>query len=282
MFVGSKLFVLGPIRCDYCPTASTGPPVPVKSQKLKCFLTPADPHSSRGPAVSPLEGVQCPDSETITGQKKLRPRPADLLIKWQNITREHDPECPPSICGYVERLKEGERGKGDCREQMVDGQRPLDRSSYHHAIAALENTSEEEEDNTGREEEEDNLRGKEKFVFQRPVVETESVFRPSDFGSRLLPPENKPLEMVVLKRAKELLLSHNPQSIAQHLLMADCQVHEHTHTSAALQGAFIFIKAFPTTQQTYWLKHWVIKYNRKTEQPPVKLLLPFRLPGSSV
>ncbi|XP_037553743.1 breast cancer anti-estrogen resistance protein 3 [Nematolebias whitei] len=203
--------------------ASTGPPVPVKSQKLKCLLTPADPHSSRGPAVSPPEGVQCPDSETITEQKNLRPSPADMLLKWQNITREHDPERHPPICGYVERLKEGERGTGDGREQTVNGQRPLDRSSYHHAIAALENTSEEEEEDNGREEEH-NLREKEKFVFQRPVVETESVFRPADFGSRLLPPENKPLEMVVLKRAKELLLSHDPQSIAQHLLMADCQV----------------------------------------------------------
>ncbi|KAK1897690.1 Breast cancer anti-estrogen resistance protein 3 like [Dissostichus eleginoides] len=58
----------------------------------------------------------------------------------------------------------------------------------------------------------------------RPVEETESTFRPSEFGSRLLPEENKPLEMLVLKRAKELLLSHNHHSIARHLLMADCQV----------------------------------------------------------
>uniref|UniRef100_A0A8C6M719 BCAR3 adaptor protein, NSP family member n=1 Tax=Nothobranchius furzeri TaxID=105023 RepID=A0A8C6M719_NOTFU len=98
--------------------------------------------------------------------------------------------------------------------------RTLDRSSYHHAIAALENTSEEEEEDTEMEEEEEEARS----GFQRPVVETESVFRPSDFGSRLLPPENKPLEKSVLKRAKELLLSHNHQSIARHLLMADCQV----------------------------------------------------------
>uniref|UniRef100_A0A4W6F6E3 BCAR3 adaptor protein, NSP family member n=1 Tax=Lates calcarifer TaxID=8187 RepID=A0A4W6F6E3_LATCA len=96
----------------------------------------------------------------------------------------------------------------------------LDRSSYHHAIAALENTSEEEEDDAGRDEEEDKRRSS----FQRPVMETESTFRPADFGSRLLPPENKPLEMVVLKRAKELLLSHNHHSIARHLLIADCQV----------------------------------------------------------
>lgn len=94
--------------------------------------------------------------------------------------------------------------------------RGLDRSSYHHAIASSEFTSEEEE--------EDGQREGARVGFLRPVVETESTFRPADFGSRLLPAENKPLEMSVLKRAKELLLSHDHQSIARHLLKADCQV----------------------------------------------------------
>ncbi|XP_017294910.1 breast cancer anti-estrogen resistance protein 3 isoform X2 [Kryptolebias marmoratus] len=208
--------------------ASTGPPVPAKPQKLKRLLPPADPPSSCGPAVPPAVGVQYPDSETITGRTKHA----------QSSVTEADPERHPPICSYVERLKrEGERGRGGDKEQ-VDGQRPLDRSSYHHAIAALENTSEEDEEDPGREEEEeeDNLREKEKFVFQRPVVETESVFRPSDFGSRLLPPENKPLEMVVLKRAKELLLTYNHQSIARHLLLADCQVARILGVTPQLKG----------------------------------------------
>uniref|UniRef100_A0A3P8UJF9 BCAR3 adaptor protein, NSP family member n=1 Tax=Cynoglossus semilaevis TaxID=244447 RepID=A0A3P8UJF9_CYNSE len=100
----------------------------------------------------------------------------------------------------------------------------LDRSSYHHAIAALENTSEEEEEednDAGRrpQEEEEN-----RSSFQRPVVETESTFRPAEFKTRLLPPENKPLEMAVLKKSKELVLSHNHHSIAKHMLLADCQI----------------------------------------------------------
>uniref|UniRef100_A0A668AAI7 BCAR3 adaptor protein, NSP family member n=1 Tax=Myripristis murdjan TaxID=586833 RepID=A0A668AAI7_9TELE len=111
----------------------------------------------------------------------------------------------------------------------------LDRSSYHHAIAALENTSEEEEDG-GREEEEDKGREKEGSSYQRPTVETVSAFQPAEFGSRLLPSENKPLEMVVLKRAKELLLSHNHHSIARHLLMADCQVARILGVSTELKG----------------------------------------------
>uniref|UniRef100_A0A8C4E8F7 Breast cancer anti-estrogen resistance protein 3 n=1 Tax=Dicentrarchus labrax TaxID=13489 RepID=A0A8C4E8F7_DICLA len=83
---------------------------------------------------------------------------------------------------------------------------------------------------------EDKRRERERNGFQRPIVETESTFRPAEFGSRLLPPENKPLEMVVLKRAKELLLSHNHHSIARHLLMADCQVARILGVTPELKG----------------------------------------------
>uniref|UniRef100_A0A672YFQ6 Breast cancer anti-estrogen resistance protein 3-like n=1 Tax=Sphaeramia orbicularis TaxID=375764 RepID=A0A672YFQ6_9TELE len=104
---------------------------------------------------------------------------------------------------------------------------------------ALENTSEEEEDDIGRdgeEEDEDERKEKGGSSFQRPVIETESAFRPAEFGSRLLPTENKPLEMVVLKRAKELLLSHDHQSIAKHLLMADCLVGRILGVTPELKG----------------------------------------------
>uniref|UniRef100_A0A3Q4IB46 BCAR3 adaptor protein, NSP family member n=1 Tax=Neolamprologus brichardi TaxID=32507 RepID=A0A3Q4IB46_NEOBR len=57
----------------------------------------------------------------------------------------------------------------------------------------------------GKDEEKDKRRKKERSSFQRPVIETESMFRPAEFDSRLLPLENKPLEMAVLKRAKELV-----------------------------------------------------------------------------
>lgn len=119
------------------------------------------------------------------------------------------------LCSHVERLR---------REEGESGRRGLDRSSYHHAIASLEDSSEEEEEE-GR---------KKRVGFLRPIVETESTFRPANFGSRLLPEENKPLEMQVLKRAKELLLSHDHQSIARHLLKADCQVTTPTCTGAGL------------------------------------------------
>lgn len=183
--------------------------------------------------MPPAELVSCPDSEAGTGRtERLQPSPADLRscspLDWQEPSTKplaHNAlELQPPLCSYVEKLRrDGDRGREEMdKGEDAGGRRGLDRSSYHHAIAALENTSEEEEE---EEEDKDTRRDKERSGFQRPVVETESTFRPAEFGSRLLPSENKPLEMVVLKRAKELLLSHNHHSIARHLLKADCQVH---------------------------------------------------------
>ncbi|MEQ2214428.1 hypothetical protein XENOCAPTIV_006560, partial [Xenoophorus captivus] len=207
-----------------------GPPVPpVKPQKFR-HVPFADSHVPSSSAVSPPEVVQYPDSEVITGRiEQLQPSPADLRScspqgsEWEQPKSQNTP-----LCSYVERLK---------TDSEKEGQKTLDRSSYHHAIAALESTSEEEEEDSGKEEGGD-IRRREKagHVFLQPVMETESTFMPTEFETRLLPPENKPLEMVVLKRAKELLLSHNHQSIARHLLMADCQVARILGVTPQLKG----------------------------------------------
>lgn len=45
-----------------------------------------------------------------------------------------------------------------------------------------------------------------------------------------MPAENKPLEMSVLKRVKELLAEVDARTAAKHITMVDCTVHTHTHT----------------------------------------------------
>ncbi|KAM4895824.1 breast cancer anti-estrogen resistance protein 3 [Sylvia borin] len=61
-------------------------------------------------------------------------------------------------------------------------------------------------------------------IFSAPVYETVSSFKPNDFESKLLPPENKPLETSMLRRVKELFTNNNPKTIAQHILRMDCKV----------------------------------------------------------
>lgn len=199
------------------PSPSPGPPVPpVKPQKSRNRLQPTDSFSSLSSAGSSAE---------------LLPLAEHLQPNRRPLQRNELSDDGPPLCGYVERLKREAVGareeaagedSGESEEESTE-RKGLDRSSYHHAIAALENTSEEDGELEVDEEEKRGRRSGTSFL--QPVIETESTFRPADFGSRLLPPENKPLEMVVLKRAKELLLSHNHHSIARHLLVADCQVH---------------------------------------------------------
>ncbi|XP_037682537.1 breast cancer anti-estrogen resistance protein 3 isoform X2 [Choloepus didactylus] len=74
-----------------------------------------------------------------------------------------------------------------------------------------------------------------KGKFVAPILETVSSFRPNDFESKLLSPENKPLETAMLKRAKALLTNSNPRVIAQHMLRVDCQVARILEVSAEMR-----------------------------------------------
>ncbi|XP_025026438.1 SH2 domain-containing protein 3C isoform X1 [Python bivittatus] len=60
--------------------------------------------------------------------------------------------------------------------------------------------------------------------FLLPVVERTSSFNPALFHSLLIPVENKPLEMVVLKKIKELLAEGDARTLAKHITQVDCLV----------------------------------------------------------
>ncbi|XP_060126570.1 SH2 domain-containing protein 3C isoform X1 [Zootoca vivipara] len=60
--------------------------------------------------------------------------------------------------------------------------------------------------------------------FVVPVVERTSSFNPAIFQSLLIPLENKPLEMAVLKKVKELLAEVDAKTLAKHITQVDCLV----------------------------------------------------------
>uniref|UniRef100_A0A3Q1GU55 SH2 domain containing 3Cb n=1 Tax=Acanthochromis polyacanthus TaxID=80966 RepID=A0A3Q1GU55_9TELE len=68
------------------------------------------------------------------------------------------------------------------------------------------------------------LRVEDGNVYVCPVVETVSCFRPSRYQSTLMPKENKPLEVGILRRVKELLAEVDPRTAAKHITKADCMV----------------------------------------------------------
>ncbi|XP_048067437.1 breast cancer anti-estrogen resistance protein 3 isoform X1 [Megalobrama amblycephala] len=181
------------------------PPKPSKVPTIRVSCTPG--LKTLAPPVPPVKPhKQRPSSQQQQQSEvsycELSPcSPAD----WEKMNSSH-------ANSYVERLKTEEELR------RSDSSIKLDRSSYHNAIEALEHDSEEDiEEDVDKEE--DGKKG-----FQRPVFETESAFKPGDVNFRLLPVENKPLEMTVLKKAKELLVSQDPKTIAKHILQADCQV----------------------------------------------------------
>ncbi|XP_038601510.1 SH2 domain-containing protein 3C isoform X1 [Tachyglossus aculeatus] len=60
--------------------------------------------------------------------------------------------------------------------------------------------------------------------FTTPLVEAPSSFNPTTFQSLLIPHDNKPLEMSILRRVKELLAEVDTKTLARHITKVDCLV----------------------------------------------------------
>uniref|UniRef100_V9KAW7 Breast cancer anti-estrogen resistance protein 3 n=1 Tax=Callorhinchus milii TaxID=7868 RepID=V9KAW7_CALMI len=110
--------------------------------------------------------------------------------------------------GYVERLRTEEPvkplfQKSESMLSMSEG------SSFQSTIPVADENWKEE---------------KETIVFLKPVFETVSCFKPNDFNSKMLPPDNKPLETSVIKHVKGLFANVDPKTIAKHILKVDSQV----------------------------------------------------------
>ncbi|KAM4663743.1 SH2 domain-containing protein 3C isoform 2-T2 [Discoglossus pictus] len=65
---------------------------------------------------------------------------------------------------------------------------------------------------------------RDKGSFSIPSMDDKSSFCPSMFKSTLIPPDNKPLEMSILKKVKELFSEIDAKIIAKHITKTDCEV----------------------------------------------------------
>ncbi|XP_059359957.1 breast cancer anti-estrogen resistance protein 3 isoform X2 [Carassius carassius] len=195
------------------------PPKPSKVPSMRVSCTPG--LKTLSPPVPPVK----PHKQRPSFQQQLAsPSSPELSYCEPCSPTDWEKMTSSQANGYVERLKT-EEGLRRC-----DSSIKLDRSSYHNAIEALDNDSEEDKEEDVDKEQDC------KKDFKRPVFETESAFKPGDISFRLLPVENKPLEMTVLKKAKELLVSQDPKTIAKHILQADCQVARILNVSEEVKG----------------------------------------------
>ncbi|XP_044527939.1 breast cancer anti-estrogen resistance protein 3 isoform X1 [Gracilinanus agilis] len=150
----------------------------------------------------------------------LKPPPSPST--WHNFEANYcelNPAFPPGYCGTKQALCP-QSGCGEPLTAKENGALSLRNSGTNYLIldddaprssrALLAAQMEKGQEDVG--------------VFVTPCLETVSSFRPNDFESRLLPPENKPLETSMLKRAKELFTNNDPKVIAKHMLKMDCKV----------------------------------------------------------
>ncbi|XP_063084108.1 SH2 domain-containing protein 3C isoform X2 [Cavia porcellus] len=60
--------------------------------------------------------------------------------------------------------------------------------------------------------------------FTAPIVEATSSFNPATFQSLLIPKENRPLDVGLLRKVKELLAEVDARTLARHVTKVDCLV----------------------------------------------------------
>ncbi|XP_072739516.1 SH2 domain-containing protein 3C isoform X1 [Ciconia boyciana] len=111
------------------------------------------------------------------------------------------------------------------RDRPAHDTKQLPTKSYVERLKVEEGQRGTVENGSGEAEAGQRLKGELDFMgFVPPTMETTSSFNPAAFQSLLIPPENKPLEMAVLKKVKELLAEVDVKTLAKHITKVDCLV----------------------------------------------------------
>ncbi|XP_061321474.1 breast cancer anti-estrogen resistance protein 3 isoform X3 [Pezoporus flaviventris] len=171
-----------------------------------------------GEALGGSDSQLCPKPPPKPSKAPLRKPPDSPLAS--HSSEEHYCELSPArdpaaakqqLCqktSYVEHLIRKERGTHSFRNSETN-YLILEDDPMMNSTDPLEASTHMAEDDS---------------IFSAPVFETVSSFKPNDFESKLLPPENKPLETSMLRRIKELSTNNSAKVIAQHILRMDCKV----------------------------------------------------------
>ncbi|XP_009954951.1 PREDICTED: breast cancer anti-estrogen resistance protein 3 [Leptosomus discolor] len=176
------------------------------------------PESQVGEALRGSDSQLCPKPPPKPSKAPLMKPPDSPLASHSSEGHycELSPARDPAVtkqrlcqkASYVEHLTRKERGTHSFRNSETN-YLILEDDLTANSADPLEASAEMAEDDS---------------IFSAPVFETVSSFKPNDFDSKLLPPENKPLETSMLRRVKELFTNNNPKIIAQHILRMDCKV----------------------------------------------------------
>ncbi|XP_057230574.1 SH2 domain-containing protein 3C isoform X1 [Malurus melanocephalus] len=122
------------------------------------------------------------------------------------------------------------------RERPAHDTKQLPTKSYVERLKVEEGHRGTVENSSGEAEAGQRLKAEPDFMgFVPPTMETTSSFNPAAFQSLLIPLENKPLEMTVLKKVKELLAEVDVKTLAKHITKVDCLVARILGVTAEMQ-----------------------------------------------
>ncbi|XP_069729689.1 SH2 domain-containing protein 3C isoform X2 [Phaenicophaeus curvirostris] len=122
------------------------------------------------------------------------------------------------------------------RDRPARDTKQLPTKSYVERLKVEEGQRGTVENASGEAEAGHRLKGELDFMgFVPPTMETTSSFNPVAFQSLLIPLENKPLEMAVLKKVKELLAEVDVKTLAKHITKVDCLVARILGVTAEMQ-----------------------------------------------
>ncbi|CAN8198061.1 unnamed protein product [Coccothraustes coccothraustes] len=111
------------------------------------------------------------------------------------------------------------------RDRPAHDTKQLPTKSYVERLKVEEGQRGTVENSSGEAEAGQRLKAELDFKgFVPPTMETTSSFNPAAFQSLLIPLDNKPLEMTVLKKVKELLAEVDVKTLAKHITKVDCLV----------------------------------------------------------
>ncbi|XP_009872801.1 PREDICTED: SH2 domain-containing protein 3C, partial [Apaloderma vittatum] len=172
-------------RAEGCPTSVS---LPHHRDIIRNCAVSVDQIQDLHSPMSPIsENPASPAYSTVTRLKPHACQAAGIAPASPVIRRSKDTKRLPTK-SYVERLKveEGHRGTVENSSGEAEAGQRLDFMS-----------------------------------FVPPTMETTSSFNPAAFQSLLIPLENKPLEMAVLKKVKELLAEVDVKTLAKHITKVD-------------------------------------------------------------
>lgn len=245
------MYVFWPSKTLFSPAGSRHPSRLPEADANSCPSSPAFRTGSE-PSLSPTV-VQKVMSESLLGEalrgsdSQLCPKPPPKPSKAPLMKPPDSPLASHSSEGHYCELNPARHPTATkqhlCQKNSyVEHLTQKERGTFRHSETNYLILDNDPTMNTADPSEASTQMAEEDSIFSVPVYEMVSSFKPNDFESKLLPPENKPLETSMLRRVKELCTNNNPKIIAQHILRMDCKVKKKDHVFYFILSQFRLLK----------------------------------------